>query len=62
MLLEDCAVMKEESTLVIWVPKEMTLNVIGNGERCIETLTLFTCVKRFGKHLGRNGVSAPEGD
>ena len=52
--------MKEESTL-IWVPKEMPLNVVGDGERCIEALTLFTCVMRFGKHWGRNGVSAPEG-
>ena len=63
VLLEYCAaVMKEESTPLIWVPKEMPLNgVIGEGERCIEALTLFTCVMRFRKHWGRNGVSAPEG-
>ena len=52
--------MKEELTL-IWVPKEMPLNLIGDGERCIEALTLFTCVMRFGKHWGRNGVSVLEG-
>lgn len=59
MLLKGCAVMKEESTL-IWVPKEMPFNVGGDGERCIEALTLFTCLMRFGKHGGRNGVVAPE--
>ena len=32
----------------------MPLNVSGDGERCIEALTLFTCVMPF-------GVSAPEG-
>ena len=60
MLLEGYAVMKEESTL-IWVPKEMPLNVSGDRERCIEALTLFTCFMRFGEHWGRNRVSAPEG-
>jgi len=48
VLLEDGAVMKEEATL-IWVPKEMPLNVSGDGEHCFEALTLFTCVMRFGK-------------
>ena len=38
----------------------MPFNVGGDGERCIEALTLFTCLMRFGKHGGRNGVGAPE--
>ena len=60
MLRESYAVMKEESTL-IWVPEEMPLNVSGDRERCIEALALFTSLKRFGKHWGRDRVSAPEG-
>ena len=60
MLRESYAVMKEESTL-IWVPKEMPLNVSGDRERWIEqALTLFTCFMRFGEHWGRNRVSTPE--
>jgi len=59
VLLKGYAVMKEESTL-IWVPKEMPFNVSGDGERCVEALTLFTCLKRFGEHWGGNRVSAPE--
>ena len=51
--------MKEESTL-IWVLKEIPFNVSGDGERCIEAFTLFTCLKRFGEHWGRNRVSALE--
>ena len=59
MVLEDHVVIKEEATL-IWVPKEMSLNVGGDGKPCIEALTCFTCVVWFGEHWWRDGVGGPE--
>ena len=51
--------MKEEATL-IWVAKEMPLNVSGDCKRGIEALTLFTCLVRFGEHWWRVGVGGLE--
>ena len=59
MVVEANAVMKEEVTL-IWVAKEMPLNVSGDGECGIETLTLFTCLVRLGEHWWGDGVSGTE--